>query len=182
MSEEEDRKGHTEEEQKWERHRQKAQRGYVVSVWEENSKLSYTITLFSLAMSTFGVSIWLLFWCKKTTQRHTDRCTGTLFALLILTTLNTSFPLSIFNYVCVCVCPYLLCKLILYLPHSKLWADKPAWQWRRKEIRLFLLRVYNKWSFVPLCKCTVWRQIQWKQQLTALNKHFNQLHNTGKQL
>lgn len=53
-----------------------------------------------------------------------------------------------------CACP--LCKLILYHPHSKSWADKLARRWQRKRITSLLCsRLSNKWSFVPcVCVCT----------------------------
>lgn len=69
-----------------------------------------------------------------------------------------------------------LCKLILYHPHSKSWADKPAWRWQKKRITsLPCSRLNNKWSFVP-CVC-VHQQIEWKPLRPCLNKHSGFLKN-----
>lgn len=74
-----------------------------------------------------------------------------------------------------CACP--LCKLILYHPHSKSWADKPARRWQKKRITSFpCSRLNNKWSFVPRV-CLHW-QIEWKQLRQRLNKHSGFLNTT----
>ena len=119
-----------------------------------------------IRLSTFFfLSLWMFvlvgfcligLWCNKESNtqpgRYTQPCLPCWFFFFFL--LNTSFQPSVCFYVCVCVCVCVcgslpLCKLILYLPHLKSWADKPAWQWEKeRNASLACWRANNKWAFV----------------------------------
>ncbi len=163
-SAEEDRKGHIE---KWEEEEEEEETCGVSVGGNLQIRLS---TLFWGCLCL--VWICLISLCKVTKRRsHSQTDTqATLFALLIFTTLNTSFQRSLLNPECVSLC------VCVSVPSLNAHSLPPTLEVVSRQTGMTSLpcsRANNKWSFVLLCECTAQRQIQWKQLLTSLNNHFS---------